>query len=224
MIGNPTSTPTTVYLARHGESVLNQARRVSGRLDTPLSLNGHRFSEDLAELLCDIPLTGIYTSALMRTIDTARPTAKRHGLSIQINDSLNELHFGVLEGRYRDARDPEALAIWEARKRDKRSYQIPGGERFVDMADRVRHALNHILTHEAVGMILIVGHRNVNQVLFGILMQQPEEQWPRLALKSQSVYRINTGSSHQLTTLTLSGKRTGMLSSETVLSEPQLRT
>ena len=203
MIGNPTSNPTTVYLVRHGESLLNQARRVSGRLDTPLSPNGHRFSDALAEHFQDIPLTGIYASALMRTIDTARPTAKRHDLSIHSNDSLNELHFGVLEGRYRDALDPEASAIWEARKRDKRSYQIPGGERFIDMAERVRHALNHILTHGAGGTILIVGHRNVNRVLFGILMQQPEEQWPHGRLRRQYVYRIITGNQPLLTTYRL---------------------
>lgn len=205
MIANSVSTATTVYLVRHGESLLNQARRVSGCLDTPLSPDGHRFSEALAEHFLDIPLTGIYASALMRTIDTARPTAKRHGLSIQINDSLNELHFGILEGRYRDARDPEALTIWEARKHDKRSYQIPGGERFIDMAERVRHALNYILAHEARGTILLVGHRNTNRALLGALMQRPEEEWPCMNLKRHAVYRITTGRPPEFSQTSLSG-------------------
>lgn len=207
---------TTIYLIRHGESLLNQEKRVSGSLDTPLSQDGHRHSQALAKQLRDIRLTGIHTSTLKRTIDTARPTAEAHGLPIQSHAALNELHFGVLEGRFRDARDPEALALWEARKRDHRFYRIPDGERFIDMAERVTHALDNILAYEVGGTILIVGHRNVNRVLFGMLMQQPEEQWPHVKLKSQCVYRIITDSSPQVTTITLGGERSRMLSSERV--------
>lgn len=62
--------PTTVYLVRHGESQLNLAKRVSGQLDTSLSPKGHYFSQGLAEQLCAMQFTSIYTSALsgiMRT-------------------------------------------------------------------------------------------------------------------------------------------------------------
>lgn len=222
MSGLLASHTTTVYLVRHGESLLNQAKRVSGRFDTPLSQRGHRHSHTLAEQLRDIRLTGIHTSTLTRTLDTARPTAEAHALPIQSHAALDELHFGVLEGRFRDARDPDAMALWDARKQNKRFYHIPDGERFIDMAERVKHALTSILAHEVGGTILIVGHRNVNRVLFGMLMQQPEEQWPHVKLKSQCVYRIITGSSPQVITTTLGGQRSGMLSSESVQSDPRL--
>lgn len=222
MSGLLASHTTTVYLVRHGESLLNQAKRISGLFDTPLSPKGYRYSQALAEQFRDVPLTAIYTSSLKRTIDTARPTAEAHGLPIQSHAVLNELHFGVLEGRFRDARDPEALALWEARKRDKRFYRVPDGERFIDMAERVTHALNNILAYEAGGIILIVGHRNVNRVLFGMLMQQPEEQWPHVKLRSQCVYRIITDSSPQVTTITLGGERSRMLSFERVHLDPRL--
>lgn len=212
MIGHPVSHPTTVYLVRHGESQLNLEKRVSGHLDTPLSPGGIRHSQLLAVQFLGVPLTAIYTSALRRTIEMARPTATILGLPIQSNAALNEQHFGVLEGRVRDARDPEALALWNARKQDKRFYHIPGGERFIDMAERVKQALDSILAQEVGGTILIVGHRNTNRVLFGILMQQPEEQWPHVALKSQCIYRIISGSHPQLTTITLSGKQTVLVS------------
>jgi broad specificity phosphatase PhoE len=125
--------PTTVYLVRHGESQLNLEKRVSGQMDTPLSSKGHRYSQTLGEQLRTVQLTGIYTSALSRTIETAGPTAAIHGLPIQSHAALNEQDFGILEGRYRDERDPEARALWEARKQDKPAYRIPGGECFVDL-------------------------------------------------------------------------------------------
>lgn len=212
VIDQPVYCSTTVYLVRHGESQLNLAQRVSGQLNTPLSPDGHRFSQVLSEQLRNVRFTGIYTSALRRTIDTARPTAAAHGLPIQSHAALNEQHFGVLEGRFRDERDPEARALWNARLQDKRFYRIPGGERFIDLAERVKDALKDILTHEVSGTILIVGHRNTNRALFGMLMQQPEEQWPHVTLKSQYIYRITTGSHPQLTSTTLRATPTGLVS------------
>mgnify|MGYP001459476631 CR=1 FL=1 len=202
---------TTVYLVRHGESQLNLAQRVSGQLNTPLSPDGHRFSQVLSEQLRNVLFTGIHTSALRRTIDTARPTAAVHGLPIQSHAALNEQHFGVLEGRFRDERDPEARALWNVRLQDKRFYRIPGGERFIDLAERVKDALRDILTHEVGGTILIVAHRNTNRALFGLLMCLPEDQWPHVTLKRHSVYCITTGYQPQLTTLAIKSKQAELL-------------
>ncbi|HBH78856.1 MAG TPA: hypothetical protein DDY39_03420 [Nitrospira sp.] len=212
MMSLTTSRPTTIYLVRHGESQLNLEKRVSGQFDTPLSQEGIRHSQMLAVRLLGVPLTGIYTSALGRTVETARPTAAMHGLLIQSHAGLNEQHFGILEGRFRDERDPEARALWDARKHDKRTHRIPGGERFIDLAERVKQVLKDILVHEAGGTILIVGHRNTNRALFGMLMRQSEERWPHLTLKSQYVYRIITGSHPELSTIALGGKQTRELS------------
>lgn len=212
MMSQPTSRSTTIYLVRHGESRLNLEKRVSGQFDTPLSQDGIRHSQILAVQLLEVPLTGIYTSALRRTVETARPTATVHGLTIQNHAALNEQHFGVLEGRFRDERDAEAEALWKARKQDKRFHRIPGGERFIDLAERVKDALRDILTHEVGGTILIVGHRNTNRALFGMLICVPEEEWPHVSLKSQSVYRIGTGSHPQLTSIALRGTQTELMS------------
>lgn len=117
MITQTTVRHTTVYLVRHGESLLNREKRVSGQLDTSLSSNGIQKGQLLADRLRHVALTGIYTSALTRTVETARPTAEHHGLPIQRTPELNELHMGVLEGRFRDTRDPEASAIWQEHKK-----------------------------------------------------------------------------------------------------------
>ncbi len=207
MMSQATSRPTTIYLVRHGESQLNVEKRVSGQFDTPLSQEGILHSQMLAAQLIEVPLTGIYTSALRRTVETARPTAAMHGLQIQSHAGLNEQHLGVLEGRFRDERDPEARALWDARKHDKRTHRIPGGERFIDLAERVKQVLKDILVHATGGTILIVGHRNTNRALFGMLMRQSEERWPNLTLKSQCLYQITTGNQPQLITYLLRGEQ-----------------
>lgn len=195
--------PTTVYLVRHGESQLNLEKRVSGQFDAALSPNGFRQAQRLAKQLRHIALTGVYTSALNRTIETARPTAEHHGLPIRSTIGLNELHMGVLEGRFRDARDPEANAIWKEYQNNRRHYRIPEGECFLELVERVKASLNDILAQEAGGTVLIVGHRNVNRIVFGSLMHRPEAEWPDLSLKSRWIYQIVTGPLPQLNRVSL---------------------
>lgn len=194
---------TTIYLVRHGESLLNHEKRVSGQFDTALSSDGFRQAQRLADQLRHVALTGIYTSALSRTIETARPTATFHGLPIQSTPGLNEWHMGVLEGRFRDARDPEAAALWEEHQNNKRHYHIPGGECFLDLVERVTASLDDLLTQEAGGTILIVGHRNVNRIVFGSLMHRPEDEWTDLSLKSWGLYQIMTGRHPQMRMISL---------------------
>ncbi len=198
MMGHPPSHSTTIYLVRHGQSLLNLEKRVSGQLDPLLSTEGMRHSVALADQLRKVRLTRIYTSALKRTIETARPTAESHGLPIRSITALNELHFGVLEGRFRDARDPEASAIWKAHKQDTLHYRIPGGESFAALAARVTASLKDILADAEGGTILLVGHRNTHRALFGMLTQQPEAQWPEVDLKSNRLYQITTGNPPQV--------------------------
>lgn len=212
MIIHPGPRPTLVYLVRHGESQFNLEKRMSGQLDPPLSSEGVDQSQALADRLRAVPLTGIYTSALRRTVETAEPTAAIHGLPIHPTTALNEMHLGVLEGRYRDARDPEAKVLWEERKRDKRHYRIPEGESFLDLAERVKESLKKILTAQRGGIILIVGHRNTNRVLFGMLMQRPEEEWPHLDLKRRYVYEIAVHDRPDLALIHLTANRAGLRS------------
>ncbi len=222
MIERAGSLPTTIYLVRHGESQLNREKRVCGQLDPSLFSEGIRHSQALADQLREIRLTGIYTSALRRTIETARPTAEYQGLPIRSTVALNELHFGGLEGRFRDDRDPEARALWEARKQDKRHYRFPGGERFLDLAERVTASLKNILSDEDGGTILIVGHRNTNRAIFGMLTQQPEEQWPDVDLKSTRLYQITTGSRPHVVIIHLHQSKGSDPTTGTVQSEPRL--
>ena len=201
--------PTTICLVRHGESELNRDKRISGQLDPPLSLEGVQESLALADQLQGVRLTAIYTSALIRAVETARPTADAQGLPIHTRGALNELHLGILQGRHRDERDPEAQALWEERKKDKIHYRVPGGETFAELAERVIGCLDEILAAEAGGTILIVGHRTTNRALFGALLNWPKEQWLSLNFRHKYLYEITTGAQPQLATIRLNGSHAG---------------
>jgi len=201
---------TTVYVVRHSQSLWNGTKRISGQCNPPLSPKGLGQSRALARALHHIPLTAIYTSTLSRTIETARPTALDHHLEIQALDALKEIHFGDLQGRFRDERDPEAQRIWQERSRKMLEYRVPGGETFPELINRILPRLEDILQQQQGGTILIVGHRSVNRVLLGTFMEWPEETLCDIKVRSQFVYEISLGESPSMQTIILkaNGERT----------------
>ena len=201
--------PTLVYLARHGQSEWNNQSRITGQADIGLSDKGCQQGEALAQCLKGEALDAIYTSALRRTVDTARPTARAQGLAIASLPALNEIDMGVLQGRHRDERDPEAQAMWAAWQADVWHTQVPGGERFDVFAPRVGEALQSILDQHRGQRILIVGHRATNRVLLGTLLGWPRERWSELRLRNKFFYRVQPGEAPQIATYTLSGSKTG---------------
>ncbi len=204
------SSVTTLYLARHGQSQWNNQSRVTGQLDPGLSGKGQQQSEAIAQCLRDENIAAIYTSVLQRTIATAQPTATAKRLPIFSLPELNEINLGVLQGRFRDERDPDAQALWAQWQADMWGCPAPGAEPFDDLAQRVGKALKNILRQHYGHSALIVGHRGTNRVVLGSLMGWPRAQWPELRLRNKFLYRIRLGAETEISTFTLSGNKTGI--------------
>ena len=88
-----------IYIARHGETTWNVEGRIQGRSDPDLSPKGYAQSLALFERLKGRPLSAIYTSTLKRSVLTAQPIANHFGLPIQRQPELDEIAFGILEGK-----------------------------------------------------------------------------------------------------------------------------
>jgi broad specificity phosphatase PhoE len=201
---------TTLYLARHGQSEWNNQGRVTGQLDPGLSAKGREQSVGLARCLQGQALDAIYSSALRRTVATAAPAAAASGLPITPVAALNEIHVGVLQGRFRDERDAEAQALWMQWKADLWGAGIPGGERFDEFALRVGAALQAILRRHEGQRVLIVGHSATNRVVLGTLLGWPRERWHELRPRNKYLYRLQLGAAESdIATYTLSGSNTG---------------
>ncbi|RMH02149.1 MAG: histidine phosphatase family protein [Chloroflexi bacterium] len=209
MITTPHSSPACLYLVRHGPSVWNGRKRVSGQMNPPLSVAGEELARNLALVMLGRPLTAIYTSTLTRAIATARPTAISHKLNIHTHPGLKEWHMGILHGRFRDTRDPETYHQWQLRKQDMSHFRIPGGETFFELQQRVCAALRTIWLRETNGHVLIVGHRSTNRVIMAKLMGWSIETAVSLRLRSKYLYVITLGIPPSIQTICLNPPHTG---------------
>jgi broad specificity phosphatase PhoE len=185
--------PRTIFLARHAQSELNAARLISGQLDSALTPKGVERAAGLARVLRSERLGAIYTSALRRTVETARPISKMQRVSIYPNEELNEIDMGVLQGRPRDGSDPEALALWQEWQAQKGNARVPGGESFSDLEARVIPCVREIVQRTSERPALIIGHRSTNRVILGFLMCWAREQYIAIRVRSKYLYEVVFG-------------------------------
>lgn len=197
-----------IFLARHGQSIANLNKQISGQLDIPLSTKGRDQSLWLKEVLQHENLSAIYTSSLNRAVETARPTAEHHNLRIQNMDGLKEMHFGILQGKTADETDRHVFGLWQDPARYKMTKNIEGAETFIDFERRVSNCLAGLMANSS-GTILIVGHRNTNEVILANLLMLGSATELNINVKNKYVYEILCGAIPQVATIRLGGEHHG---------------
>jgi broad specificity phosphatase PhoE len=96
--GSVVAVPTTITLARHGETDWNAERRFQGHADPPLNALGRQQAAELGERLQGVPLTAIYSSDLARAAETARIAGVKLGLEPEARSELREIDVGEWSG------------------------------------------------------------------------------------------------------------------------------
>jgi broad specificity phosphatase PhoE len=195
--------PRKIFLARHGESMANAQKRISGQLDTPLSEKGKQQAQWLCDILQGEPLTAIFTSTLQRAIDTARLTAEHHHLQIQAFDNLKEMHFGKSQGRHHGHVDYSSAGA----DADSTQQNADDNEDDSQFKARIKLVIDHLLTDTA-GSVLIVGHRKTNEIILGSLLKQDLTGLlgKPVNIKNKYVYEIELGKKPAIQTIRLGGE------------------
>lgn len=98
----------TLYLTRHGKTMLNTTDRVQGWADSPLTEPGVEVAEDLGRGLSadEVAFDAVYSSDSGRAIETAtlvmNQVGQANALEVQQLKDLREWNFGAFEGDYND--------------------------------------------------------------------------------------------------------------------------
>jgi len=127
-----------ITFTRHGESHANILRQISNRgLVHPLTRNGRAQAVTLADKLRDRAITRVYTSPLLRAIETSAIVTERLGVDYEVTDALREFDCGIAEGGADQAAWQmwhEVFDTWTLHRRWEQ--RIEGGESFYDVRDR----------------------------------------------------------------------------------------
>jgi broad specificity phosphatase PhoE len=175
----PAARVCTVVLVRHAAS--EGAGKFAGQTDEPLSKEGRRQLNKLAQKLSKFRFDAIFASDLKRAVETARPAAERQKITIQARPGLREMHFGRWQGlswQQIQRRESRAADLW---LKHFPSQSIPGAEKFRQFKRRVKVELEAIVDANQGRCVLIVTHAGVIRVALGAALGMKDENTFRLA-------------------------------------------
>lgn len=150
---------TGLVLIRHGETDWNVAGRYQGQADPPLNNRGLEQAHQLARELRSSPPDVIYTSPLLRAVQTAKIITEAFGMPLHEDSRLMEIHQGDWQTRLRSEIEslyPELFRRWETEP-----WQVtpPGGEHLSQVQERIYAAVDDILPRHADQQVGMVTHR-----------------------------------------------------------------
>ena len=154
---------THLYFARHGESEANVLAVISNRgLIYGLTATGRAQAESLAEILQSASISRIYSSPLLRAVQTAEIVSRHLNISFEITGALREYDCGLLEG----CSDADSWAQHRRLKEDwltrgEWDKRIDQGESFLDMRARFVPFVEQWVEQsndEPEADVLLIGH------------------------------------------------------------------
>ena len=144
-----------VYVLRHGTTVWNEEGRTQGRRQNKLSKAGKELATQTAEKLKNEKIDVIYSSPLMRTMQTANIVNKYHNSKINRCELLTEVDQGVFSGKlWRKLTDHEKQLKAER-------HPSTGMETYEQAYERVKEFVETILKNETCENVMIVSHNNL---------------------------------------------------------------
>ncbi|XP_021359815.1 6-phosphofructo-2-kinase/fructose-2,6-bisphosphatase-like isoform X2 [Mizuhopecten yessoensis] len=175
--------PRTIYLTRHGESMMNLSGRIGG--DSDLSDRGDEYAEALAKYVEEekIPDLKVWTSELKRT----KQTGKCLTAPIEHWKALNEIDAGICEGMtYEEIQEkyPEEFAN---RDQDKFHYRYPSGESYQDLVARLEPVIMELERQEN---ILVICHQAVARCLLAYFQDKTSADLAYLKVPLHTVIKL----------------------------------
>jgi broad specificity phosphatase PhoE len=144
---------TVIYLARHGQTPLNETDVLRGLADPALDEAGWDQARRLGAALGTRGLSGVVASPLLRARQTAQPAADRAGLAVVIDPCLIDRDYGPWTGISRTS----VVAAWGSVDR------APGVEPRSAVRDRAVKGLTEIARRRLGGAVMVVSHDAVNR-------------------------------------------------------------
>jgi probable phosphoglycerate mutase len=157
-----------LLLWRHGQTAWNAERRFQGHSDVPLDATGHEQARRTARYVAALRPEAIYSSDLVRAVETADYLARITGLPVQLDKDLRERGGGSWEG----LTDTEIRAQYPV---EYATWVPPDGESVTVVADRSAASIQRIAdTLDSGSLAVLVSHGAAINLGMSRLLGLPE--------------------------------------------------
>jgi broad specificity phosphatase PhoE len=148
-----------ILLIRHGQTDWNRDRRIMGRKPVPLNKTGRAEARALARALKGVPIDAIYTSPVLRAVETARHLRSGRKTAVRHAPEMAEIDYGRWIGKTFEEVIPEkAFRVYH---RTPLKAQAPGGEHMKEVFGRTIAFVEWLRKRHKRGRIAVVSHADV---------------------------------------------------------------
>lgn len=162
----------TVYLLRHGQINTSGKKRYIGILDIPLSEEGIIQANKLKEYFSSICVDKIYSSSLIRSVQTAHIIGGAENMQVSVMDELKEINMGDWEGKSFDEIRNKYPEEFKNRMENIEAFRPENGESFGQCKKRAWDIFSKIISSDESN-IIIVAHAGINRVILASLLGIP---------------------------------------------------
>ena len=161
------------YYCVHGETLFNNAKRMQGWCDSPLTDNGRNQMLEAAKALRAVPFSAAYVSTGECARDSVEILMSGRDFPVTCLKSLKEEFYGTMEGVLISS----AMEEIETIRKNTRDWSRYGGE----SRENIRHRISEIFRKiyersQDMDRILIVSHSEIFLDLLNVLLQIPYEK------------------------------------------------
>ena len=181
-----------IYVIRHGETEYNRKGIIQGRgVNSTLNERGVRQAIAFHESFKQIQFDAVFTSSLIRTQQTVEPFV-RSGHIMEAHEDLDEINWGVHEGRLTDTGlSREYLYITGQWRKGALELKIPGGESPLDLQQRQLRFIKEKLKPHHAERILLCSHGRAMRSLLCTLLDKDLSCMDDFPHQNLSLYKLN---------------------------------
>jgi len=185
----------TIILFRHGQTKWNVEGRYQGQLNSNLTDLGKEQAKEnalkIAKILNLNEPYKFFSSPLGRAKESAFIIAETLGIDkgkIIFDENIQEVHYGIFEGKTKQFCKTEHNKEFEEREANKWDYLLDGGGESYEMVTKRINVWLKSIQNET--LVVLVAHEMINRALRGIYCAYSREKMLNLRQNNNVVLKL----------------------------------
>ncbi|MCI0711265.1 MAG: MSMEG_4193 family putative phosphomutase [Chloroflexi bacterium] len=189
---------TRFLLVRHAVNEWVRTGKLAGWTpEVHLNDEGKMQAKALGERLASAKLEAIYSSPLVRCVETAEEIARHHeNLEVRLDDGIGEVHYGEWQGE--KLRRLAQRKEWYTVQHFPTRMSFPAGESMRGAQARAVDTIERLHRAHPKGIVVIAGHSDVIKMILAHYLGMHLDMFQRIAVSPASLSILALGSNRPM--------------------------
>ena len=180
---------TRILLVRHAENNYTKTGKLAGWIKgVHLNKVGRLQATTLADNLATYPIKYVYSSPLVRALETARPIAAAKNLNVLKCTQIGEVRYGQWQGK--SLRVLRRRKLWNQIQNVPSLSSFPDGESIRYAQSRAVGAVENIVVKHPKSCVVLVSHADVIKMILAHYMGLALDFYQRIVVDTASISEL----------------------------------